>query len=154
MKRFVTGLAADGRSTILRVDDIDALDIPTPGAEAFGPIQFRRSNLWTTENPVILAHRIQPDASDPTFLDLGLKSAATSWDMWRFIPNFSGGFHRTHTIDLDTIVAGQMDILMEDGSVGSMSVGDCVVVTGVVHGWRSGPEGCTLVNVLVGLAPA
>jgi hypothetical protein len=31
--------------------------------------------------------------------------------------------------------------------------GDCVVVTGVGHAWRPGPEGCVMSVVVIGTPP-
>jgi hypothetical protein len=42
---------------------------------------------------------------------------------------------------------------LEDGTVVQLSGGDAVVVNGVMHSWQSGPNGCTIATVLVGLRP-
>jgi hypothetical protein len=57
--------------------------------------------------------------------------------------------HHTDTVDLDLVVTGSIDLLLDDGAH-HLDTGDCVVITGVDHGWRAGAEGCTLSVVLLG----
>jgi hypothetical protein len=44
-------------------------------------------------------------------------------------------------------------LLLEDGEV-ELNAGDSVVIPGVMHGWRSGPEACVSSVVLVALRNA
>jgi hypothetical protein len=39
---------------------------------------------------------------------------------------------------------------LENGSV-LLQAGDALLVNGVLHSWRAGPEGCKIATVLVGL---
>jgi hypothetical protein len=60
--------------------------------------------------------------------------------------------HQTDTLDFDLVVAGSMDLVLDDGPH-HLGVNDCVVVTGVDHAWRAGPDGCTLSVFLLGTPP-
>jgi hypothetical protein len=60
--------------------------------------------------------------------------------------------HHTDTIDFDTIIFGEVDILLDDGPH-HLVPGDCVVVKGVDHAWLAGPEGCTSSVVVIGTPP-
>ena len=57
--------------------------------------------------------------------------------------------HYTDTIDCHTIVAGSIDLILDDGPH-HLDVGDAAVVAGVDHGWRAGPAGATLSIVILG----
>jgi quercetin dioxygenase-like cupin family protein len=50
--------------------------------------------------------------------------------------------HYTDTINLHVIVAGRVEVLLDDGPH-LLDTGDCLVLPPVDHGWRAGPEGCT-----------
>lgn len=61
--------------------------------------------------------------------------------------------HRTDTLDLIFIAAGEIELVVESGMV-LLAAGDYLVMQGDVHGWRNtGPEPCTIVAAMLG-APA
>ena len=45
--------------------------------------------------------------------------------------------HRTATIDYGVILAGELTLVLEDGSESTLRAGDVIVQNGVVHGWRN-----------------
>jgi hypothetical protein len=45
--------------------------------------------------------------------------------------------HRTATIDYGVILAGELTLVLEDGSQSTVAAGDVIVQNGVVHGWRN-----------------
>jgi mannose-6-phosphate isomerase-like protein (cupin superfamily) len=57
--------------------------------------------------------------------------------------------HHTDSVDFDAIIAGSMDLELDDG-IHHLGPGDCVVMNGVDHGWSAGPEGCTALIVSIG----
>lgn len=75
------------------------------------------------------------------------------WVVSRWAPGSdSPVMHHTDTIDLDLVVAGSIDLVLDDGPH-RLQAGDCAVITGVDHAWRAGAEGCTLSVVLLGTPP-
>jgi quercetin dioxygenase-like cupin family protein len=74
------------------------------------------------------------------------------WVVAEWVPGFEYGMHHTDTIDFDVVLAGSVELTLDDG-VHPMGVGDCVVVTGVDHAWRAGPDGCTLSVLSLGTPP-
>ena len=81
---------------------------------------------------------------------LGVKPGQLRWLVSRWEPDSQRTtIHHTDTVDLDLVVAGSIDLLLDDGAH-HLATGDCVVITGIDHGWRAGPEGCTLSVVLLG----
>jgi hypothetical protein len=60
------------------------------------------------------------------------------------------GLHRTDTIDLVQIVAGEIWLIMEDGAERRLSPGDCVVQRAAVHTWANRSAApCTMSVVMV-----
>jgi quercetin dioxygenase-like cupin family protein len=71
--------------------------------------------------------------------------------MFTWQPGFSYRMHRTPTVDFIVIVSGQLELLLDDGSV-RLKPGDSVVQRGTSHGWRViGKEPCTFAGVLVSI---
>ena len=71
------------------------------------------------------------------------------WLVWTTGPGVSGKFHQTDSVDYGIVLAGEIDLILENADVRLMP-GDCVVVTGVLHNWRAGPKGCTMSVVMLG----
>lgn len=57
--------------------------------------------------------------------------------------------HYTDTLNLHTIIEGYLDVLLDDGPH-RLNLGDSLVLPGVDHGWRAGPEGCTMTILNLG----
>jgi len=55
------------------------------------------------------------------------------------------------TLDLETVLTGSVDLLLDDG-VHHLEEGDMVVMTGVDHAWKAGPDGCRINAILIGTA--
>ena len=82
-------------------------------------------------------------------IDLGIAPGQCSWSLWRQDAGAQVTVHHTDTVDFDLIVAGTVELVLDDGPH-ALDTGDCVVMTGVDHAWRAGPDGCRLSAVLVG----
>jgi quercetin dioxygenase-like cupin family protein len=59
--------------------------------------------------------------------------------------------HHADTLDLETVLTGSVDLLLDDG-VHHLEEGDTVVMTGVDHAWKAGPDGCRINAILIGTA--
>jgi quercetin dioxygenase-like cupin family protein len=60
--------------------------------------------------------------------------------------------HHTDTVDFDTVLSGSVELTLGDG-MHQLAAGDSVVMTGVDHAWRAGPEGCRLNVMSIGVLP-
>lgn len=133
MRLIVTGLE-DGRSCVVREVDCTRQDGPFTATRmldlALGELQPR------------------PPARSK-FAELGVPAGQLSWLRVDFAPGEEHPFHHTDTIDCHTIVAGGMELLLDDGAH-ALGLGDCAVVSGVDHGWRVGPQGCTSSLLILG----
>lgn len=163
MRRIVTGLGADGRSTVLedgpprtvfhfgRADD--------PHAAAPANVDTVPSEL--AENSALLAELWIADGrkplptDDPTegaSWDVELPPGMTGFRIARYGPNLFAPLHRTNTLDYDVVLDGSVTLLLEDGREVTMGPGDAVVIPGILHGWRAGAEGCTKAIAMTGLS--
>jgi len=159
MRRVITGLGADGRSTVLS-------DGPPPVAfhagspagvaqvggrwtgDELGPGEAIVHELWALEDRPARLHNdptvaIARPAYEPA-------PAATKWILTEMGPALEAPMHETPTVDYAVIVAGQVELGLEDAAV-VLHAGDTVLVNGVRHSWRAGPSGCVIATVLVGL---
>jgi len=76
----------------------------------------------------------------------------THWVVSRWSPHEEAATHHSDTIDLDVVLEGSINLQLDDGHH-HLVPGDCVVITGVDHAWKAGPDGCTLSVVLLGTPP-
>ncbi len=83
------------------------------------------------------------------FVDLGVAPGQMSWLRVNFAPHDHHAFHYTDSIDCHTIVAGAIELLLDDGAH-ALRPGDSAIVNGVDHGWKAGPEGCTTALMIFG----
>jgi hypothetical protein len=99
---------------------------------------------------------VPPDSSRAQFIDLkeyGIHcpSGSVLWTVFSQAPGEEFPLHYTATLDFNLVVAGSTTLILEEGEA-HLDAGDCVLVNGLPHGWRAGPQGCELSNVLVGKA--
>ena len=137
MRRLVTGLDAQGHSCVL-----EEITFPRPGDAP--PMDLIHQTL-AAPPPA------RPRGRAP-LVDLQVPPGIARWILVQFQPGSRSPMHHTDTVDFDTIIDGSVDILLDDGPH-HLEPGDCVVVTGVDHGWQAGPQGCTSSVVLIGTPP-
>ena len=136
MRCLITGVDEAGRSCVVRERTIELAEV-TPG------LSGRR--LHRTEGGPLPP---RPEGS-AALIDLEVEPGGSSWALWRHDPGFEGPFHHTDTVDLDVVITGSVELLLDDGAH-VLEAGDCVVMNGVDHGWRAGPEGCLMSAVALG----
>ena len=139
MRTLITGVDADGRSCVVSQDEL-ALDELAPGF-AMG-IPFA-----TTASPP----PARPQGSAP-LIDQGIAPGLARWMVVELGPGSETPMHHTDTLDLETGLAGSVDLILDDGAH-HLDQGDLVVLAGVDHAWRAGPDGCRLSAVLIGTPP-
>ena len=144
--KFVTiGVGDDGRSKIVETRPI--LETWETRGKAYSKADF----LWTTtDRPFEL--RVPRRHAAEEVRDLGVPEDATQWEVVELVPDMVTAMHRTDTLDYDLVFRGKVTLELEDGEV-VLEAGDGVVIPGVEHRWRTGPEGCILSIVLLGIPP-
>jgi mannose-6-phosphate isomerase-like protein (cupin superfamily) len=136
-RRVVTGLDADGRSTVIIDGPIPQFDTPIRSA-AFA---------WRTESHPA-DNSGSADTAAPYTMDL-LHAGGSNFAICAFPPGTPELMHATDTIDYLVVLSGRVTLVLEAGEV-DLGPGDFVVDRGVVHGWRN-PHGercvCAVVNL-------
>ena len=156
VRRVVTGVDSTGRSRL--VSDgvpgrtVDLPDYPGVLVEQVWGTDRRRLDQGGLED----ATGLYPPAEGTRFLrntyppgfGTAAPDAADAPQVQRLL------MHRTDTVDFGIVLAGELTLVLEDGSETVLRAGDLVVQNGVVHGWRNaGPATAVVVFVLVGQAP-
>ncbi|WP_244892740.1 cupin domain-containing protein [Mycobacterium asiaticum] len=136
---LVTGVDAAGRSCVAEEGAVTLNGFP-----GYEGILF--SVLYDTPSPGISAGGRAADT-----LDLGVPPGAVNWKMIDYGPGVEFSMHHTDTVDFDLVLAGSVELILDDGAH-PLAAGDTAVVTGVDHAWRTGPAGCRLSVVSVGVA--
>jgi naringenin degradation protein FdeH len=167
VRRVVTGHDAAGRAVILR-DDV-------PEVQLRARTGARSQQIWITEHAADL-----PSAADPTPKITGTNPPLTGsiFRILEIPPENSykprteadadehrratgvavgplgkgkhAGMHRTHSIDYALILAGEIDMLVDEGEV-HLKAGDVVVQGACNHAWANrGDAPCTIAFILIG----
>jgi hypothetical protein len=165
VRRIVTGVDADGRSTAV-VEDVPAvrgvvdwhavggwdepprLPIPASGGQApgslFPPLGGLRAGICVFPPGM-------GTASAPPVDEAG---AAEFMRLFEAVPpggayDEATGIHSTETIDIGFVISGEIELELENGSV-TLRPGDAVVQNGTVHAWRNhSTEPCVVGSVSV-----
>ena len=138
MRCYIAGSLPDGGSTVVRTVDIDPMSVTA---------------LWRHDE----ASGDRAASPEETPREIGLPPGAPRW-LTVYFPPGSGvpatathapSLHWTRSTDLDFVISGQMELILETMSV-TLEPGDSVVLPGVIHNWKAGPEGCLMLVSLVG----
>jgi quercetin dioxygenase-like cupin family protein len=142
MRLLVTGVDASGRSCA-------AQDGPVTlqGDAGLGGLLY--SVLYATPS---LPSISSGGGRAADFLDLAVPPGSMRWTLIEYAPGAGFSMHHTDTVDLDVVLSGSVELILDDGGH-LITVGDSAVVTGVDHAWRAGPEGCRLNVMTIGVAP-
>jgi quercetin dioxygenase-like cupin family protein len=57
--------------------------------------------------------------------------------------------HHTNALDLIIVIEGSTQLILDD-DVRELRPGDCVVMTGVDHAMKAGPDGSRVITVAIG----
>jgi quercetin dioxygenase-like cupin family protein len=139
VRTLITGVDADGRSCVVRQDEL-ALDQLAPGFAMSIPF------ATTSSPPPARA------AGSAPLIDQGIAPGLARWMVVELGPGSETPMHHTDTLDLQTVLSGSVDLVLDDGAH-RLEAGDLVVLAGVDHAWRGGPDGCRLSAVLIGTPP-
>ena len=161
-RRVIVGIGADGKSCI--VSDDAAPNVTTP--------RISKSEVWRVD-------RLPADPEDGDGLDAELVTLPAAAGMVYRLATFPPdedwaatdaagaqagpvgaragdasipGMHATQTVDISTVISGELYAILERGET-LLRAGDTIVQRGTQHAWsnRSGRP-ATLVSVMVGAA--
>ncbi|HTL85541.1 MAG TPA: cupin domain-containing protein [Acidimicrobiia bacterium] len=141
MNVLETGLDDTGRTCVLKSTNLEP-----PGDAMNGESVFRLAEL----PPAI------PAQSTNGFVPAGSwtnemppRPGEVTWMTVQFPANGSFDRHQTPTVDFDSILGGSLELILDDG-VHILQAGDCVIINGIDHAWRAGPDGCTMAVLMLG----
>jgi quercetin dioxygenase-like cupin family protein len=137
MRRLVTGLDEQGRSCVVSDVEVEFAITEDRGIVAVEQL-YVTSELPPAQQPM--------GKSD--LLDMGFGSGLACMII-RWKPDSEWPPHYTDTIDVDIVLEGSIELVLDDGAH-RLAPGDSVVVHGVDHSWRVGPDGCTTCVVAIG----
>lgn len=136
-RRVVTGLDAEGRSTIVIDGPIPRFD------EGISSAAF----VWRTE-ALPADNSGCADTAVPYRIEL-LHTGGSNFAICQFPPGSEAYMHATDTIDYLVVLQGRVTLVLENGEA-ALGPGDFVVDRGVMHGWRNDHEEpctCAVVNL-------
>jgi hypothetical protein len=153
MKTIITGTGPDGRSRVERQVDMGAQGSYDLWNSLDGPpdLSLPADGFGYLDPDDELVDSLNIGVAAGAYFDIGVAPGGLRWVVSNWGPNQAAPVHWTRTVDFDTVLAGSIDLILEDGTV-TLMPGDCVLVTGVRHGWRAGPEGCVYTAAVVGVA--
>jgi quercetin dioxygenase-like cupin family protein len=136
---ITTGVDDAGRSCVVSERDVEFAEV-IPGLSV--------DNLFRSMDSPLPSR--PPGRGD--LVDLDIAPGQCSWSLWRQDPGSQIIMHHTDTVDLSVIVAGAVELVLDDGPH-VLNTGDFVVMTGVDHAWRAGAEACVLSGISIGTPP-
>jgi len=139
MRLFITGVNADGKSCVVSNDEVEINSV-APGFAMAVPFN-------TTQSPPPSRPHGNAD-----LIDQFLEPGHARWMVVDQGPNTETPMHHTDTIDFETILSGSVDLILGDG-VHHLEAGDMVVMNGVDHAWKAGPDGYRMTAILIGTPP-
>jgi hypothetical protein len=126
----VAGSDENGRSYVVREHSID---------------RKARTVLWeTTSGDAPSFPELREGLSD-----LSVPPGDARWVMRFQASDHESPMHWTETVDFDFIVTGKIDLLLDTGVI-TLNAGDCVVMAGARHAWRTHPDGCLMMLAIHG----
>jgi quercetin dioxygenase-like cupin family protein len=139
MRKLVLGLGEDGTTRVLE-------EVAVAFSEVLPGIGWD-TIFETAESPP--PSRPQGDGD---LLPMGVDPGLVRWNVMEWGAGAEVPRPHTDTLDFDTVLTGSVELILDDGSHNLVS-GDCVVVPGIDHAWRAGPEGCQVSCVFFGTPP-
>lgn len=153
-RRVVTGA---GLGAVSRVASDGAARVT--GMDGYPGVEIAR--LWSTDGEELDSSGIERDLSLDAFYP---PPGGTRFVRITYPPGFGASdpdadasrfarllMHRTATVDYGVMLAGELTLVLEDGSESILRAGDVIVQNGVVHGWRNTASiNAVAVFVLVG----
>jgi quercetin dioxygenase-like cupin family protein len=142
-RRIVTGHDAQGRAVVISDRRLAAEQVPDAS------VWFNK--IWTSEGWPADNTDPADGAERPTGLALGNGSVLRIIEMG---PGHRSPMHRTDSLDYGILLAGEVDLELDDNRRVSLNVGDVVIQRGTIHAWiNRGTETARMAFVLLGATP-
>lgn len=148
MKRVICGVDSGGMNSVVLNQPLVQLGAAHATTETHA--NERLYVAWAS-TPV---HSTSDLASSLSGFDLQLEPGETRFVRVEISAGARSAFHRTpHITDYFVVLAGQLTMVTEDGTVAILEPGDMLVQLGGWHQWRNdGDEPFVMAGVVVGVA--
>ena len=143
VRRVVTGHDKSGRAKVTIDEIVKNVVQGRPGAHA--------AVIWTSEG-----FPVDNDGdADASGRKVGTMLAnGTVFLVVSFGPGVTPRNHRTDSIDYATVIAGEIDMELDDGKSVHLKAGDVLVQRGTIHNWvNKDTAPCVIAFVLVAAKP-
>ena len=137
---LITGVDVNGRSCVVGDERVPLEAAPDAG------VWFAVAHATASAPPPT-----RPEGR-ADHMDVSVPPGIVRWMVIDYGPDQAVATHHTDTVDFDLVLSGSIDLTLDDGTH-HLRAGDGVIVNGVDHGWRSGPDGCRLNVMFVGTPP-
>ncbi len=135
VRRIVTGHNAEGRAVVTADSLLTGKMVPSGASVS--------TTIWTTATVPVN----NDDATDGRDRSVGLTlpggSVLRVIDM---VPGKRSPMHRTNSLDYGIVIAGSIELELDDGEVTLVEAGDIVIQRGTIHAWRN-PSADTVARV-------
>ncbi len=143
VRRVVTGHDAHGRAVIAIDETTKNVVSSRPGISA--------SVVWTTEG--FPADNSGADDGSARKVSTAHPNG-TVFRVIEFSPGATPRMHRTDSIDYAVVIAGEIDMQLDDGHEVHLQAGDVLVQRGTIHNWVNRGNGpCIMAFVLINARP-
>jgi len=127
IRRVITGHDANGVAKVLRDDFATNVKPPTHGA--------RSTLVWSSDTmPVDISLGENAEDMGARILGTAPPPDGTRFCVIDFPANCPGRMHRTETIDYVIVLAGEIEMDMDDSTV-KLKAGDILIQRGTNHSW-------------------
>jgi len=138
IRRVVTGDDADGKAVVTIDEIVTHSQSRRKGAATYG--------VWSTDTTPA---DISGDADGADRAYGGLDPNRTIFRFVEYQPGCEPRRHRTESIDYAVVIAGEIDMELDDSTV-HLKAGDVLVQRGTVHNWvNNGTEPCVIAFALI-----
>ncbi|KAH6628894.1 hypothetical protein F5144DRAFT_594797 [Chaetomium tenue] len=126
---------------------------PPPGTTTTTPSSLPNPNNTTTTTTPTSPNSNPPSPEPAIWFPTSHPHTQTLLRYCDWAPGASSPFHRTETLDMGVVVAGQMEVRLDSGEARTLRVGDSIIQRGTMHAWRnvSAGEWARVVVFLVGV---
>lgn len=143
VRRVVTGHDERGRAVV-------AIDEMTRNVGSTRP-GVSTSVIWTTEGFPADNSGTDDEAARKVST---AHANGTVFRVIEFSPGATPRMHRTDSIDYAVVIAGEIDMELDDGKTVRLKAGDALVQRGTIHNWiNRGTRPCIVAFVLIDAKP-